>query len=384
MINYFIKYLKYKKKYLSLINQKGGTYKCIQTLKTGKLEIKAIAFNTTGTILATNNFEPSITLWKVLDNGSVDIKSAIEVKPEISGDNVVVSIVFYTLPDSSHNEYLLVIGFTKCVSFWLVSAKTGVITRTPIIVSTPITNSTLTTSSTPISEKLFTSVAVHPTIPIIAISSEDKTVKIWKFSSITDNQITTDLIMTLQQPIRINSVAFHTKLPLLAMGGRKSSSGIAKVYQFTYERETFEINTEVIVANNENIDNVIFHPTKPYLVISDIYGNLFKGVSLKLESLTYMFDKVMWEFSSMTMTMLQSSIAVHPTKEILARSRFDHRTKSNIVEFSNVEFSNLSYSIIDTVEIDDSPTITYIILHPTLPLIIVGSVDGIIRIYRKN
>ena len=379
MINYYTKYLKYKKKYLSLINQKGGTYTCIETrdehLKSKQYfsrahdsEIKAIAFNTTGTILATNCSYRSTILWKISPDGMVTNFTTL-VKPEDSRGTPVVSVAFYTLPGES--EYLLVIGFINCVSFWLVSDKTGVIINTPITISTPITN------SPHISENFFTSVAVHPTKRIIAISNEDKTVKIWKFSSINSNNMMTDLILTLPQSIRISSVAFHPKLPLLAMcgDGNSGGAGIAKFLQFTYESETFEISNEVIVNNNSIFNKVIFHPIEPYLVISDGTSNL-KMLRFNPESPNY---EVYWQEQYLNMPLQYSSVAVHPTEAILAIGRFDIKSQSN-----NVELWKYPNIHIETLKIKKDHEITYLNFHPTLPIIVSGSSDGIISFYRKS
>jgi WD40 repeat protein len=61
-----------------------------------------------------------------------------------------------------------------------------------------------------------TSVAFHPTAPLLATGSSDSTVKLWRLSS--DNLSATCVATLAAHSIYVTSVAFHPTLPLLATG----------------------------------------------------------------------------------------------------------------------------------------------------------------------
>jgi WD40 repeat protein len=68
------------------------------------------------------------------------------------------------------------------------------------------------------------SVAFHPTESILATGSEDKTVKLWRFSPSGSVVI---CVETLDKHIAsVRSVAFHTKVPLLATGSKDHTAKI--------------------------------------------------------------------------------------------------------------------------------------------------------------
>jgi WD40 repeat protein len=118
-----------------------------------------------------------------------------------------------------------------------------------------------------------TSVAFHPTLPLLATGSSDKTAKLWELAP--DNSSATCVATLEGHRGWVYSVVFHPTAPLLATG---SDDGTVKLWRRSSNYKsvtcvaTLEKNDEAENFNNP-ILSVAFHPTAPLLAAGSASPN---------------------------------------------------------------------------------------------------------------
>ena len=101
-----------------------------------------------------------------------------------------------------------------------------------------------------------TSVAFHPTAPLLATGSRDNTVKLWHLSPDS-----TTCVATLEGHTgHVNSVAFHPTEPLLATGSWDKT-----VKLWLLSRDNSSANCVATLEHSGHVTSVAFHPTAPLL-----------------------------------------------------------------------------------------------------------------------
>jgi len=168
------------------------------------------------------------------------------------------------------------------------------------------------------------SVAFHPTMPLLATGSEDRTAKLWRFEP---DGSTVTCVATLEgNTNRVISVAFHPTATILATGGFREA---AKLWRFSPDGSASNnmLATCVKTIEGDMYDGyrwiVAFHPTAPLFAISS------GEISAKL-----------WRFSpdGSTVTCVAtlemnlhsqdiSSFAFHATAPLLATGSYDMTAK---------------------------------------------------------
>ena len=117
------------------------------------------------------------------------------------------------------------------------------------------------------------SVAFHPTAPLLATGSNDKTAKLWRFSP--DGSTATCAATLKGHSSNVRSVAFHPTAPLLATG---SWDNTAKLWQLNYQDLSNSPCVATLEGQSDPVSSVAFHPTAPLLATgsSDKTAKLWK------------------------------------------------------------------------------------------------------------
>ena len=109
------------------------------------------------------------------------------------------------------------------------------------------------------------SVAFHPTLPLLATGSLDKTAKLWRLSA--DGTAATCVATLEGHSYWVNSVAFHPTALLLATG---SADHTVKLWRFESDGSSTTC-VATLVGHSGYVNSVAFHPTAPLLAIG--FGN---------------------------------------------------------------------------------------------------------------
>ena len=113
------------------------------------------------------------------------------------------------------------------------------------------------------------SVVFHPTAPLLATGSWDSTVRLWLLSS--DNSSAT-CVATLEGHSWVSSVAFHPTAPLLATGSRGNT---VRLWLLSSDNSSATC-VATLAGHSHPVRSVVFHPTAPLLAT----GSLDKTVRL--------------------------------------------------------------------------------------------------------
>ena len=112
------------------------------------------------------------------------------------------------------------------------------------------------------------SVAFHPTAPLLATGSEDKTTKLWRLSS--DNSSATCVATLAGHSSAIFSVAFHPTAPLLATG---SNDKTVKLWLLSSDNSSATC-VATLAGHSSYGCSVAFHPTAPLLATGSDDGTV--------------------------------------------------------------------------------------------------------------
>ena len=207
------------------------------------------------------------------------------------------------------------------------------------------------------------SVAFHPTAPLLATGSSDRTVKLWRLSS--DNSSATCVATLEAHSGSVSSVAFHPTAPLLATG---SWDKTAKLWRLSSDNSSATC-VATLEGHTDWVNSVAFHPTAPLLA-------------------TGSFDKTakLWRLSSDNSsatcvatleahTDLVTSVAFHPTAPILATGSWDKTAK-----LWRVSDDNSSATCVATLE-GHTDLVRSVGFHPTAPLLATGSSDNTAKLW---
>ncbi len=229
---------------------------CVATLRGHRGAVKSVVFHPSAPLLATGSEDKTTKLWRFSQDGSAACCVAT-LKEHRDFVNSVAFNPTYSL--------LVTCSFDATIKLWSFSPDGSV--------------SDITCVATLYSRNgghrySVTSVAFHPTAPLLATGSLDWTVKLWRFSpdgSVSD--IT--CVATLDRSNgghkeAVTSIAFHTTMPLLATG---SWDKTVKLWRFSPDGSMSDI-TCVATLNSSNgghnswINSVAFNSTYSLLVTS--------------------------------------------------------------------------------------------------------------------
>jgi WD40 repeat protein len=211
-----------------------------------------------------------------------------------------------------------------------------------------------------------TSVAFHPNLPLLATSSKDGTVKLWRLSS--DNSAAT-CVATLMVQSETRSVAFHPTLPLMATG---SSDKTAKLWQLSSDHHSATC-VATLSGHNDWVCSVAFHLTLPILATGS-HDNTAKVWQLSSDHHSATCVATLIGHSD-----LVNSVAFHPTKPILATAgSFDRTTK-----LWRLSPDSPAATCVATLK-GHTGWVNSVAFHPNTPLLATGSRDGTTKLWRLN
>jgi hypothetical protein len=124
----------------------------------------------------------------------------------------------------------------------------------------------------------FSKITFHPSEPVIVTGSGDgdHLIKIWRFN---EDYTRTECIEILQHPIgdryQILQIIFHPKSEIMATIGQK----IIKIWKLNFGGKSECLYTKII--DSDIIENCVFHPTKPIIVVKCHSGEPSKGIPYK-------------------------------------------------------------------------------------------------------
>ena len=220
-----------------------------------------------------------------------------------------------------------------------------------------------------------TSIKFHEIYPIMAIASSS--CHIWRIKS--DN--TFELVSSIEKSMveksffpakftnfSFNAVAFHSKLPFLAIG---LNSGIVLLVKFNIDGTNPEI-LNIKPINKGTIWSIVLHQILPIVYVSNDYGNLM------VLQFTPDFRRLLRE------TLLQlhgatiNGIAIQRNGRFLATCSDDYTAK--ISSFATADCTQLKTE----ATFSSNRKILCIDIHPTLDLVAYGSDDHNVKIWQIN
>ena len=228
-----------------------GTWRgsCVATLLGHSGCVESVAFHPTMPLLATGSEDKTAKLWQLSDDNSsakcvatLNVPPQTDPQPEREGD-------FYRSVTSvafHPTEPLLASGHKdKTARLWRYSLGDSSIKLVATLKG---------------HDDLVTSVAFCPTAPLLASGSHDRTAKLWRLSS--DNSSAECVATLTEHTDWVNSVAFHPAAPLLATGGNDSLElwNISDPTSMAMK----PVTTQKRVMES-GVNNVSFHPTLPLM-----------------------------------------------------------------------------------------------------------------------
>jgi WD40 repeat protein len=247
-----------------------------------------------------------------------------------------------------------------------------------------------------------TSVAFHPTLPLLATGSLDQTAKLWRFNphGLAVDNMSATCVATMEgrhgHTRAVTSVAFHSKLPLLATGSHDAS---AKLWRFDLDGLARGDMSETYVAtlggwgppdgHDHYVSSVAFHPMLPLLATGSW------DTTAKLWS----FDPSGSEDNNMLATCVANlvspgkhffqaiSVVFHPSLPLLATTSWDDTAKLWSFNPHGTKAANMSATCVATLGGWGRPDghdkwVTSVAFHPKLPLLATGNSDITAKLWR--
>jgi WD40 repeat protein len=212
-----------------------------------------------------------------------------------------------------------------------------------------------------------TSIAFHPTAPLLATGSDDNTVKLWRLSS--DNSSATCVATLKGHMDYVSSVAFHPRAPLLATGSKDTT---VKLWQLSPDNLSATCMATLDRSNgghSNSVRSVAFHPTAPLLATGS-WDNTAKLWRLFPDNSSATCVATLAGHSDVVW-----SVVFHPTEPLLATSSSD-----NTVRLWQLSSDNSSADCVATLN-GHSRYVSSVAFHPTMHLLATGSGDNTVKLW---
>jgi WD40 repeat protein len=354
---------------------------CVATLNKHRGPVTSVAFHETAPLLATGSLDKTARLWQL----SSDNSSATCVATVAGHINPVTSVACHPtaplLATGSEDDTLF--GHSHTSKLWRLmpdnSSATCVATlegnrRDPRHAEHVWCLSAFHGTK---AEGTVTSVAFHPTAPLLVTGSKDNTVKLWRLSS--DNSSATCVATLEGHRNDVTSVAFHATAPLLATGSKDNT---AKLWRLSSDNSSATC-VATLEGHRNDVTSVAFHATAPLLAT----GSLDKTAKLwrlspdnssatcvdTLELHISIRNMNKWYCTTSTGV---TSVAFHPTAPLLATG-----SKDNTVKLWRLSSDNSSATCVATLEGHSGP-VTSVAFHATASLLAAGSEDNTVTLWR--
>ena len=325
---------------------------CVATLSGHSYSVVSVAFHPTAPILATGSGDNTAKLWHIsLDSSSVTCVATL------SGHSCAVQSVAF------HPTALIFATGSddETAKLWHLS---------------PDNASAKCVATLTGHDDSVRSVAFHPTSPILATGSADKTAKLWRLSPAsagTDNASAKCEVTLTGHDDLILSIAFHPTAPIMATGSADKTAKLWLMYPHTSLSYTRCVAT--LSEHSGTVWSVAFHSTAPILAT----GSADKTVKLWRLSLDYESAKCVATLSEHSGTIW--SVAFHPTSPILATGSADKTAKLWRLSLDSAGTDNESAKCVATLS-EHSGTIWSVAFHPTAPILATGSDDKTAKLWR--
>ena len=279
---------------------------CVATLEGHVGHVNSVAFHPTEPLLATGSSDSTVKLWLM----SSDNSSAVCVATLEGHSRAVNSVAFHpTAP-------LLATGSGDAtVKLWRISDKSATCVGGLSLLASP-GNSDYT--------RAVTSVAFHPTAPLLATGSADHTVRLWRLSdNMSDNKCVAILNKRKMGHVNhVTSVAFHPTAPILVTGSWDKT-----VKMWLLSKDNSSVTYVETLVHSGHVTSVAFHPTAPLLATGS--GDSITKVWDCMQ-LTDPWQRMhgMRAFGAMRnflITKLGTDPSVHPVSQQLALENYSKR-----------------------------------------------------------
>jgi WD40 repeat protein len=210
-----------------------------------------VAFHPTAPLLATGSRDNTVRLW-LLSSDNSSATCVATLKGHSSG---VTSVAFHpTAP------LLATGGYDNTVKLWLLSSDNSSATCVATLATLEGHKIWDNLVKFVFNRYLVSSVAFHPTAPLLATGSGDETVRLWLLSS--DNSSATCVATLEGHSSFVTSVAFHPTAPLLATG---SDDCTVRLWLLCSDNSSATC-VATLAGHSSFVLSVAFHPTAPLLV----------------------------------------------------------------------------------------------------------------------
>jgi WD40 repeat protein len=365
-MDYKQKYIKYKQKYLNLLKDQKGGEPFLMDLLAGPVFLYLFERNQRLLQLIYTGRQP--VMMHQLRNFTLNPKHRLN----LFGRSSLSVLLATRLVGESQNRFHL---------------ATRIISRTH-----KLPEISLPTTAAPLRghRSLVRSVAFHPMGQLMATSSNDSTVKLWRLSS--DNS-SADCVATLERRNGghskwVNSVAFHPKAPLLATG---SGDTTVKLWRLVTTPDGL-ISSATRVAtldsdkegHSDSVRSVAFHPTAPLLATgsNDETVRLWRLMTTPDGLISSATRVATLDESNGGHSSSVYSIAFHPTAPLLATGSYDRTVRLWLLSSDNS--SATCVAILDSDKEGHSGPVTSVAFHPTAPLLATGSDDNTVKLWQLS
>ena len=160
-----------------------------------------------------------------------------------------------------------------------------------------------------------TSIAFHPTEPLILTGSSDNTAKLWRMNS---DRTAAECVTTFTgHNYSINYATFHPTEPLIVTG---SIDKTAKLWRMNSARTAAEY-VATLAGHSHFIDSATFHPSKP-LIVTSSHDKTAKLWRMNSERTAVEYVATLEGHGKFVY-----SVAFHPTEPLIATVSYDKTIK---------------------------------------------------------
>jgi WD40 repeat protein len=206
------------------------------------------------------------------------------------------------------------------------------------------------------------SIAFHPTAPLLATSSADKTTKIWRFSP--DGSLATCAVTLEGHSCSIWSVAFHPLKPFMATGSKDKTT---KLWSFLSDG-TEATCVATLERHTKAVRSVAFHPIR-LLLATGSYDGTTKLWHFSCDGRNVTCVAILPHDNSVF------SVTFHSTAPLLASGSLDNTTK-----LWNISKDSKTVTHVKTLQ--QIHAVHSVAFHRTLPILGTGGFHGTIKLWR--
>jgi len=294
------------------VNPNGSVHETpVATLRGHSDSVQSVTFHPTLPLLATGSTDRTTKLWRFSPDGSTATPAATfrgQLEP-------VYSVAFHPMAPflaiSSHGKY------KRSVKLWRFTpdgSAANLWRVEPWGEAEEIPVATLRGRSEPIGAVW--SLAFHPTLPLLASGSQNKTAMLWRVNP--DGSSATHTATLSGHSGVVNSVAFH---PIMHLVATSSLDNTAMLWRFRPDGSADKIPVAILTGHDASVSSVAFHPTLPLLATGSQDGtaklwhlNLDGSAATPVATLRGHMDSV-------------TSVAFHPMLPVLATGSEDYTVK---------------------------------------------------------